>query len=87
MSPSAKCKRCGRKLTDPYSIAIGMGPECRGKLIRAGHVLPKPAYKVMDGRVQLIGLKNKDGELLPVNRRDDDESQSNATEKEEKSES
>jgi hypothetical protein len=63
-----------------------MGPECRGKLIRAGHVLPKPAYKVVDGRVQLIGLK-KDGELLPVNRRDDDESQSNATEKEENSES
>jgi len=86
MSSSAKCKRCGRKLTDPYSIAIGMGPECRGKLIRAGHVLPKPAYKVVDGRVQLIGLK-KDGELLPVNRRDDDESQSNATEKEENSES
>jgi len=25
------CGRCGRKLTDAISIALGMGPECRGK--------------------------------------------------------
>ena len=25
-----KCSRCGRKLTDPASIALGIGPECRG---------------------------------------------------------
>ena len=24
------CKRCGKPLTDPLSIAIGLGPECRG---------------------------------------------------------
>lgn len=27
-----QCGRCGRKLTDPTSIASGFGPECRGKL-------------------------------------------------------
>ena len=27
-----KCSRCGRRLTDPESIATGLGPVCRGKL-------------------------------------------------------
>ena len=26
----AVCSRCGRRLTDPASIALGIGPECRG---------------------------------------------------------
>ena len=30
--PSAKCCRCGRKLTTPESIADGIGPECREAL-------------------------------------------------------
>jgi len=25
-----RCSKCGRVLTDPTSIAIGVGPECRG---------------------------------------------------------
>jgi len=24
------CQKCGKKLTDPLSLAIGLGPECRG---------------------------------------------------------
>jgi hypothetical protein len=38
-----RCKKCGRPLNDPRSIARGMGPECagisggRGKLPRAGN--------------------------------------------------
>ena len=28
---SGKCERCGRPLTDPVSVAIGMGPICAGK--------------------------------------------------------
>lgn len=30
-----KCGRCGRKLTDPESIAVGLGPDCRTK-VRVG---------------------------------------------------
>lgn len=27
----ARCSCCGRPLTDPESIALGIGPVCRGK--------------------------------------------------------
>jgi hypothetical protein len=27
---AARCKKCGRSLRDPASIARGMGPECAG---------------------------------------------------------
>jgi len=29
---AGKCGRCGRTLTTPDSIRIGIGPECRGKM-------------------------------------------------------
>lgn len=28
---AGKCKRCGRKLTNPESIKAGIGPDCAGK--------------------------------------------------------
>jgi uncharacterized protein DUF6011/uncharacterized protein DUF6166 len=28
---AARCQRCHRPLTDPVSIRLGMGPECRGR--------------------------------------------------------
>lgn len=31
---TGKCGRCGRKLTNPRSIDIGLGPECEGKLFQ-----------------------------------------------------
>lgn len=34
-----RCKRCHRVLHDPVSIAIGMGPECRGD---SGHSTRSP---------------------------------------------
>lgn len=36
------CSRCKRPLKDPLSVAIGMGPECRGALQRKGWKFPKP---------------------------------------------
>ena len=30
-----KCCRCGRKLTDPVSVARGIGPECFGKMTKS----------------------------------------------------
>jgi len=26
-----RCSKCGRQLTDPVSISVGMGPTCRGE--------------------------------------------------------
>lgn len=53
------CSKCHRPLTDPYSIAVGMGPECRGGLSKKGWKFPKPRYKVRGGRVVLIGMTGK----------------------------
>lgn len=32
------CGRCGRELTDPESIARGIGPDCFGQMTRAHHI-------------------------------------------------
>lgn len=31
-SASGKCKRCGRTLTNPTSVSLGLGPYCRTKI-------------------------------------------------------
>lgn len=51
-----QCSRCGRALTDPFSIAVGMGPECRGKLSKKGWRFPKPRWRVHRGNVELVGM-------------------------------
>lgn len=33
---TARCERCHRPLTDPESVRLGMGPECRGRSMRGG---------------------------------------------------
>lgn len=55
----ARCSKCHRVLTDPFSIAVGMGPECRGGLSRKGWKFPKPRYRVRHGRVELVGMVGK----------------------------
>ncbi len=60
------CTKCGRALTDPFSIAIGMGPECRGRLSKKGWRFPKPRFRVHQGRVVLVGMVGK-MEPPPVN--------------------
>ncbi len=50
-----RCERCHRLLKDPLSIAIGMGPECRGALSKKGWKFPKPQWKVEGGRTVLVG--------------------------------
>lgn len=54
-----QCSRCHRPLTDPFSIAVGMGPECRGGMTKKGWKFPKPRYRVSHGRVELIGMVGK----------------------------
>lgn len=60
-----KCSKCGRRLRDAYSIAVGMGPECRGGAIKKGAKLPRPNYRVRAGRVELVGLVPP-SDALPV---------------------
>ena len=55
----ARCSRCGRPLTDPYSIAVGMGPECRGGAKKEGWRFPKAKWRVSHGRVIFDGLDGK----------------------------
>jgi hypothetical protein len=62
----ARCCKCGRALTDPFSIALGMGPECRGSLSKRGWKFPKPRYRVQHGHVILIGMDGKIVEPPPV---------------------
>lgn len=64
MKTGPTCSKCGRKLTDPYSIAVGMGPECRGGAIKKGATFPKPRYRVSHGKVEFLGLAP--AEPLPV---------------------
>jgi hypothetical protein len=59
MSPIARCSICKRVLTDPYSIAVMMGPECRGAFKHSGGKLPKPKWTVSHGRVIYTGLAEK----------------------------
>jgi hypothetical protein len=53
------CSKCGRALTDPFSVAVGMGPECRGGMAKKGWKFPKPKYKVSHGRMVLVGMVGK----------------------------
>ena len=55
----ARCSRCGRPLTDPYSIAVGMGPECRGGAKKKGWRFPKAKWRVSHGHVIFDGLNGK----------------------------
>ena len=51
--------KCHRALTDPFSMAVGMGPECRGGLAKKGWKFPKPKYRVRHGRVEFLGMTGK----------------------------
>ncbi len=64
-----QCSKCGKALKDPFSIAVGMGPECRGSLSKKGWKFPKPKWKVRNGHVELIGMVGKI-EPPPVNTTD-----------------
>lgn len=51
-----RCGICHRRLTDPASIAMGIGPECRSKLAKCGWKYRKPQYKVRRGKVELVSV-------------------------------
>ena len=48
MEKQARCKKCGRRLKSPLSIAIGMGPKCAGiksTSVRRVRVQSKPSSR------------------------------------------
>ena len=57
--PVTHCSVCHRLLTDPASIAVGIGPECRSKLIKCGWRMRKPTYQVRHGKVELVSVTGR----------------------------
>ncbi len=67
-----RCVKCGKPLTDPFSIAVGMGPDCRGGLRRKGWKLPRPKWKLQRGRPPVFVGYSGRIEPPPVTTREDD---------------
>lgn len=65
ITQTAKCKRCGRTLTDPKSVAAKLGPVCAKKSAaaqRASVVIAKHQPAQVDKAIELIG----DAGILPT---------------------
>ena len=70
MSEITRCMICHRPLTDETSVRMGVGSDCRAKMVRRGWSFPKPRFKVQDGHSVLIGFTGKvevpEGERSPA---------------------
>ena len=63
MSQKHRCKKCGRVLRDPVSIARGMGPVCAGDTGRAGR-RPQVRARRLTGRAyNAIGTSTQQAPL------------------------
>lgn len=52
---STRCARCGRTLTDPRSVAAGVGPTCRRRITaRAATVITSIPTRQLDKALDLI---------------------------------
>ena len=51
-----RCGICHRHLSDPASIAMGIGPECRSKLVKCGWHYRKPQFRVHKSKVELVSV-------------------------------
>lgn len=53
--PSSKCLHCGRKITHPVSLAIGIGPICGGHY----HINPYDTQEELEAHIEEIKSKLK----------------------------
>ncbi len=63
--PYTRCAICRRLLKDPVSVAYGIGPECRGGLVRRGWKFPKPHWKMQKGKAVLSGFAGGNPRPVP----------------------
>ena len=60
MEKQARCKKCGRRLKSPLSIAIGMGPKCSGIRFTSGRSVraqSKPSTRTAYSDKKLIQVQ------------------------------
>ena len=65
-----KCRICGRRITDPESLKVGIGPVCY-KLIYGDIETDKPEeeviYEPLPGQMSIFDYKeNTDGEINKI---------------------
>ncbi len=60
---TSQCKRCGRTLRDPKSVAAGVGPRCAKRIAEAAVVvMSQHSGPAVDKAIELIG----DGGIVRV---------------------
>lgn len=68
-SDITRCMICHRPLTDETSVRMGVGSDCRAKMIRTGWKFPKPRFKIDNGHSLLIGFTGRveapEGDMSP----------------------
>lgn len=53
---TTRCMICHRPLKDETSVRMGVGSDCRAKMVRSGWKFPKPRFKVQHGHSILMGF-------------------------------
>lgn len=68
ITESDNCGRCSRQLTDPESIARGIGPECLGKITGSKHYVspdaPVPAVAASPEQLMLESIEAEEARLV-----------------------
>jgi hypothetical protein len=66
-SETAKCTRCGRKLTSARSVAAGLGPTCKARIVKASKTAPALA-DFMPAQVEQARELIEDGAVIQIRR-------------------
>ena len=64
MEKNPRCKKCGRLLKSPLSIASGMGPKCAGVSLRLGKVFVSRNNQVLAGLISDEALDPRQAPLF-----------------------